>query len=522
MELSVQPALPVPAAVADAGGAPFERYYATLAFSRSRAYLTHTRVFLERYRDYLAGRPPDKDTALVFLQRFRERAAGTRATYVAYLSAFFTFLGDGPLPLHLKPPRTLPPLVTREDLERLVATMEARATHKATIERDTLLVATAAATGLRRSELARLAVGDLYLGERPPFLRVVGGKGGRDRSVPLAPDVAARLGKFTWGRPAAATVFGLTPGQVSGIVKSWAERAGLPHLHVHSLRHYVATTLLRRGVNPGAVQRLLGHEQLATTMRYCHVSGDDLADAVAALGATPGGEDPAVRRRRRAVDRDAVAVPAGPALTVAALARHGHEIAKAAGQLAANLKLFRRYGIVHEQPIGRVTLVAGHRSRFVALAPALADLLLELAGAVFVRLRGLRSWGELRVEEISDDLVGWVEGLAAGVVPGGWGGREGVVGRYRVGSEYLRTEQKAGEAAISEAGQRGGDGEQNRGAQGNYSPNCPTYKTMLTKRSEPGTPSLTASSSWISLMWRGASFMDRFPLLYTPDTAVST
>ncbi len=62
------------------------------------------------------------------------------------------------------------------------------------------------------------------------------------------------------------------------------ERAGLPKIRFHDLRHTCATLLLRRNVNPKIVQELLGHASISETMdTYSHVLPDMQGDAVAAM-----------------------------------------------------------------------------------------------------------------------------------------------------------------------------------------------------------------------------------------------
>lgn len=59
------------------------------------------------------------------------------------------------------------------------------------------------------------------------------------------------------------------------------EKAGIKHISMHSLRHTYATRAIERGVNPKALQTLLGHASLQTTMdTYVHVTDDSKELAV--------------------------------------------------------------------------------------------------------------------------------------------------------------------------------------------------------------------------------------------------
>ncbi|WP_435875577.1 tyrosine-type recombinase/integrase [Nonomuraea fuscirosea] len=52
----------------------------------------------------------------------------------------------------------------------------------------------------------------------------------------------------------------------------------------HVLRHYCASQLYRAGVDILAVQELLGHSWISTTMRYIHVHGTRIEDAISSVG----------------------------------------------------------------------------------------------------------------------------------------------------------------------------------------------------------------------------------------------
>lgn len=70
------------------------------------------------------------------------------------------------------------------------------------------------------------------------------------------------------------------------------KRAGLIDVRaVHDARHHAGTTLLRQsGGNLAAVKELLGHEAIASTMRYAHTSRDDLRRTLRHAYATPEAE----------------------------------------------------------------------------------------------------------------------------------------------------------------------------------------------------------------------------------------
>ncbi|MFL5696617.1 MAG: tyrosine-type recombinase/integrase [Ktedonobacteraceae bacterium] len=71
------------------------------------------------------------------------------------------------------------------------------------------------------------------------------------------------------------TVIGgyISPGDISSkLLRNILQKAGLPRIRFHDLRHSAATLLLSMGVHPKVVQELLGHSQISMTMDiYSHV-----------------------------------------------------------------------------------------------------------------------------------------------------------------------------------------------------------------------------------------------------------
>lgn len=151
------------------------------------------------------------------------------------------------------------------------------------------LFATAYAAGLRRMEVVALRAE--HIDSKAGLIRVVDGKGGKNRDVMLDPLLLAALRRHwkaeavpgPWLFPARASRAGgwldrpVSRGQASRVFRRAQQAAKIvrsKHITLHGLRHAFATHLLEDGVDPITLQVLLGHERIETTTRYAHVRTD--------------------------------------------------------------------------------------------------------------------------------------------------------------------------------------------------------------------------------------------------------
>ena len=241
--------------------------------------LRDTRNILAEFQANLGDAAPNAEAAKSFLVRYSDKKPRTRYRYTQMIQAFMTWYGLPLSGVRVRIPKSLPTYVEDLDIEKMLSAAGKKRSHKENVERDCLLIKTAWRTGLRRNELAELCPRDIHRG----FLIVRGGKGDKDRTVPLVSLLDEEIHEFIQGMEPNQTVFGLSSGTISNKIHALAKRAGVGHIHTHSLRHKFATDLLERGVNVRIVQVLLGHENLNTTQVYLAITNTQLTEAISKL-----------------------------------------------------------------------------------------------------------------------------------------------------------------------------------------------------------------------------------------------
>lgn len=170
-----------------------------------------------------------------------------------------------------------------EELEALVASPD-RGTWVG--RRDHALLALAAQTGLRLSELTGLTCADVVLQGNGAHVRCVG-KGRKERATPLLASTAKVLRAWMAERGGAPEDplfprYGRGGGRLSADAVQWAiakyaKHAGLrcpslrtKHVTPHVLRHSAAMLLRQANVDPTVIALWLGHADVRSTDPYVH------------------------------------------------------------------------------------------------------------------------------------------------------------------------------------------------------------------------------------------------------------
>ena len=175
----------------------------------------------------------------------------------------------------LKLPKTLVKFVSEGDINKVSFGDEA----DFPTCRDRLLFELLYQTGMRQAELRGLQDGDV---DRSGMLLKVHGKRNKDRFVPLSREMVNMIAQYQTLRDATFPTKAdnlmlndrgeaMTPSFVYNKVHHMLEGVTtLKQKSPHVLRHTFATHLLDEGASLVAIQKLLGHEDLATTQIYAH------------------------------------------------------------------------------------------------------------------------------------------------------------------------------------------------------------------------------------------------------------
>jgi integrase/recombinase XerC len=184
-----------------------------------------------------------------------------------------------------KLPRSVPKALSAEDADAALDTVDDLATRPWLGRRDLALLTLLYGCGLRLGEALSLRRAEAPVA---PGTMTITGKGGKQRMVPVLPQVSEAVRQYLAHCPyklapqdplfVGARGGPLHPRLVQGQMAKLRTILGLPEgATPHALRHSFATHLLAGGGDLRAIQELLGHASLSTTQRYTAVDAARLA-----------------------------------------------------------------------------------------------------------------------------------------------------------------------------------------------------------------------------------------------------
>ena len=103
-------------------------------------------------------------------------------------------------------------------------------------------------------------------------IKIVRGKGGRSRIIPIKPEIGESLHQFAQQQAQKGSIWlfpspqkankPLTIAALSARIKTICRSVGLPHVSCHWLRHFFASVSLQNGCDLATLSKTLGHSSL--------------------------------------------------------------------------------------------------------------------------------------------------------------------------------------------------------------------------------------------------------------------
>lgn len=231
-----------------------------------------------------------------FLKLFRDQKlkAKTLSRKISTLKLFFSFLQTqykiNNAARGLVFPRiekTLPNYLTEDEVEQVLDLASTDESSKGI--RNKVMLYMLYATGMRVSELMQVTVDQIHFDTG--FIHLVG-KGNKERAIPVPRNIIDMLHfycdhvyikllpkhlhsipqTYLFATSYRKTIKPISRQSLWGILHRIVRQAGIvKKISPHSLRHSLATHLLKNGADIRSLQLLLGHESLATIQVYTHL-----------------------------------------------------------------------------------------------------------------------------------------------------------------------------------------------------------------------------------------------------------
>jgi integrase/recombinase XerD len=229
-----------------------------------------------------------------YVSNNRDNTSYARARKVASLKSLFNYLTNKAKLIDINPASELESPKILKKLPRYLNIEESRQLLSSVgsennAERDYAIITLFLNCGLRLSELVGIDLNNIK-----NSMLTVTGKGGKERSIPLNSACINAMDEYLKVRPVdgikdrnALFISGrkqrISKESVQKIVKKYIMQAGLDprRYSTHKLRHTAATLMYKYGhVDIRTLQKLLGHESIATTEIYTHLEEQQLMNAV--------------------------------------------------------------------------------------------------------------------------------------------------------------------------------------------------------------------------------------------------
>lgn len=237
----------------------------------TQQYVGCIKVFLDHFKNKDSVKHINESEIKEFLYSFKEH--NTQRAYHSAVKAFYKYVCHQPNKFryiqYCKRNRKLPIVLSVDEMERLI--------NAATNLKHKTIICLMYSCAIRVGEVISLKIQDIDYSRQVIYIKDA--KGGKDRMVPLAPELLEVLNKYLDEYKPTHYLFTgqfepfYSERSIAQFLKTYSEKAGIEkQVNPHLLRHTGSTHMVEAGLDINILQRLLGHSSVKTTAIYTHIS----------------------------------------------------------------------------------------------------------------------------------------------------------------------------------------------------------------------------------------------------------
>jgi integrase/recombinase XerD len=235
-------------------------------------YISQVKIFLQ-YFDGIATKPSEISERDIKQWLLLAKSTNTLKQRISAVKLFYELTGKQPLKFkYIEYPRAnkkLPIVLSQDEIQNMFNVCE-NLKHR-------VILSILYACGLRVSELINLKWE--HIDRSRQIINIIGAKGNKDRQVQLPEQLIKLLENYWYQYHSKEYVINghespqYSETSVLQIVKKLAKKAKInKRVYTHLIRHCCFTHMVEAGTDINLIQRLAGHNNVKTTMIYCHIS----------------------------------------------------------------------------------------------------------------------------------------------------------------------------------------------------------------------------------------------------------
>lgn len=235
--------------------------------------------FLRQVKTY------DIDAFLVYLNNEKNNESSTRNRKVTTIRMFFKYLVKqypnylltNPVEkIYIQKTQKFPKYLSQKQAKKLIGVFNMNNSRYP--EKNNLIIYLLLTTGMRRAEIRNIDIKNINLENKT--INVIG-KGNKERIIYLPESTTMQIKTFIQGKDITCPLFTYAQNKrlscraINEIVNKAIKLAGINGKYsTHSLRHTYATLMYEKGTDILVVKELLGHQSVASTQIYTHLSSN--------------------------------------------------------------------------------------------------------------------------------------------------------------------------------------------------------------------------------------------------------